>query len=92
MLTRAHYPSDACPHARDDARRDALNFPDEDSVRDFSDYRYVAQQVLTTFATSDVTVVSREARRLVTKISTAAMIFNTVAIALLVSGILVFSG
>ncbi len=70
-----------------DVRRDALRFPDE-APRTFSDYFYVAAMVNTTFATSDVAVTSTRSRRAFTVMSISAMTFNTVVIALLVSGVI----
>lgn len=70
-----------------DRNGDALTFPD-DSPRTFSDYFYVATIVFSTFATSDVSATSTKMRRSLTAMSISALAFNTVVVALLVSGVL----
>ena len=70
-----------------DAESPALAFPDE-GPHGLPDYTYVATQVLTTFATSDVTVTSTAGRRAITTLAIAAMVFNTFVVALLVSAFL----
>lgn len=74
----------AC-HA-DDVREggQAPEFPGEED-REWADYVYFAVSVMTTFGTSDVTMASREMRRTVTANAMIAFIFNTVAIASVVS-------
>ncbi|MEV7568576.1 DUF1345 domain-containing protein [Streptomyces tanashiensis] len=64
----------------------ALEFPgDETPV--WADYVYFALSVMTTFGTTDVTVLSREMRRTVTANSAIAFVFNTVTVASLVSAL-----
>ncbi|NLE18422.1 MAG: DUF1345 domain-containing protein [Propioniciclava sp.] len=70
-----------------DAESPALTFPDE-GPHGLPDYTYVATQVLTTFATSDVTVTSTAGRRAITTLAIAAMVFNTFVLALLVAAFL----
>lgn len=72
---------------RIDVAEKCLEFPD-DGPHGLHDYGYVATQVLTTFATSDVLVTTTAGRRAVTTLSIAAMVFNTVVVALLVSAFL----
>ena len=71
------------PHGR----RPFLAFPD-DGPKGLHDYGYVATQVLSTFATSDVGVTTTAGRRAVTTLAIAALVFNTVVVALLVSAFL----
>lgn len=70
-----------------DVDGEALRFPDE-TPRTFSDYFYVATIVFATFATSDVSATSTKMRRSLTAMSISALAFNTVVVALLVSGVL----
>ncbi|RMB62065.1 DUF1345 domain-containing protein [Tessaracoccus antarcticus] len=70
-----------------DLHRDALGFPDE-APRTFMDYFYVSTTIFTTFAVSDVAATSPRSRRALTAMSISAMTFNTVVVALLVSGII----
>lgn len=53
----------------------------------WSDYVYFAFSVMTTFGTTDVTVLSREMRRTVTVNACIAFVFNTVTVASLVSAL-----
>lgn len=78
--------------ARLDAAERCLDFPGPDAPRTFADYHYVAGQLLTTFGSSDVSLLTTAARRVVTTISTAAAVFNTVVVALVVSGVLGLAG
>lgn len=70
-----------------DVREPTVQFPDE-GPHGIHDYGYVATQLLATFATSDVTVISSAGRRAVSRLSIAAMVFNTIVVALLVSAFL----
>lgn len=64
----------------------ALDFPgDEEPV--WSDYVYFALSVMTTFGTTDVTVLSREMRRTVAANSVIAFVFNTITVASVVSAL-----
>jgi uncharacterized membrane protein len=74
----------AVNYAREDAVRGGLRFPGEDEPR-FGDYLYFSIQVTTTFGGSDVEVLHRGMRRIVSMHSVIAFTFNTVIIALLVS-------
>lgn len=73
----------AVMYARPQVSRGGIEFAGERPV--FLDYLYLAVQVSTTFSTSDVTMTSTTARRLVTAHSLIAFGFNTVIVALLVS-------
>ncbi len=67
-----------------------LNFPHaegETPSPDWSDYIYFAFAVMTTFGTTDVSVVSSELRRTVTAHAVIAFVFNTVIVATLVSAL-----
>ncbi|MFC7964903.1 DUF1345 domain-containing protein [Streptomyces cinereoruber] len=64
----------------------ALDVPGEEAPI-WSDYLYFAFSVMTTFGTTDVTVVSREMRRTVTVNACIAFVFNTVTVASLVSAL-----
>ncbi|GAA1391330.1 hypothetical protein GCM10009599_09810 [Luteococcus peritonei] len=78
--------------ARLDVDHAALGFPGEARGRVFQDYVYVAAQLLATFATSVVEVLTTPARRAVTVVTVAALVYNTVVVALLVSGVLGLAG
>jgi hypothetical protein len=71
-------------YARYDQRQKGLTFPG-DETPGFSDYLYYAICVNATFATSDVTVMSRRMRRLTTTHTLVAFGFNTVIFALLIT-------
>ncbi|MGW1117081.1 DUF1345 domain-containing protein [Streptomyces tanashiensis] len=64
----------------------ALEVPGEETPI-WSDYVYFAFSVMTTFGTTDVTVLSREMRRTVTVNACIAFVFNTVTVASLVSAL-----
>ncbi|MCZ0982345.1 DUF1345 domain-containing protein [Streptomyces diastatochromogenes] len=64
----------------------ALEVPGEE-LPIWSDYVYFAFSVMTTFGTTDVTVLSREMRRTVTVNACIAFVFNTVTVASLVSAL-----
>jgi uncharacterized membrane protein len=64
----------------------ALEFPGE-RVPGWTDYVYFAVSVMTTFGTTDVTVVSPEMRRTVTANAVIAFVFNTVTVAAVVSAL-----
>lgn len=66
--------------------RAALRFPG-DGVPEWADYVYFAVSVMTTFGTTDVTVLSREMRRTVTANAVIAFVFNTITIAATVSAL-----
>lgn len=72
---------------RVDVSEASLRFPDA-GPQGLPDYRYVATQVLTTSATADVAITTTIGRRAVTTLSIAALVFNTVVVALLVSAFL----
>lgn len=72
---------------RIDTEQPTLTFPDP-GPHSLSDHVYLATQLLTTFASSDVQIVSTAGRRAVTVLSISALVFNTVVVALLVSGFL----
>ena len=74
-----------------DVDRPTFDFPGE-GLHGWHDYAYVATQVLTTFATSDVEVRTTPGRRAISVLSIASMVFNTVVIALLVSGFIALTG
>ncbi|MFB7715187.1 DUF1345 domain-containing protein [Streptomyces sp. NPDC056105] len=64
----------------------ALEFPgSEEPV--WGDYVYFALSVMTTFGTTDVTVLSREMRRTVSANSVIAFVFNTITVASVVSAL-----
>ncbi|WP_369148023.1 DUF1345 domain-containing protein [Streptomyces sp. R44] len=64
----------------------ALEFPGpEEPV--WGDYVYFALSVMTTFGTTDVTVLSREMRRTVAANAVIAFIFNTITVASAVSAL-----
>ncbi len=76
----------AVHYAREQANTGGLRFlGKEEDEASFDDFAYVAVQVATTFATSDVTVTSTAMRREVTVHSVIAFAFNTIVVALLVS-------
>lgn len=81
MLTALSY---AIDYARLDMRTKGLQFPGNEQLA-FSDYLYYAICVNSTFATSDVTVVSSAMRRLTTTHTLVAFGFNTVIFALLIT-------
>jgi uncharacterized membrane protein len=64
----------------------ALEFPgDQEPV--WGDYVYFALSVMTTFGTTDVTVLSREMRRTVAANAVIAFVFNTITVASVVSAL-----
>ncbi|WP_159501606.1 DUF1345 domain-containing protein [Microbacterium sp. 18062] len=75
----------AVHYARLDAALGGLDFPDSDTPRVFADYVYLAVQVQTTFSTSDVSLETTTARRLVTGHTLVSFAFNTVIIAMLIT-------
>jgi uncharacterized membrane protein len=77
----------AVAYLREHAERGGLALPDGVEP-DWGDLVYLAVQVSTTFATSDVSVTTRAMRRLVTTHSLVAFVFNTVIVAVLVSSLL----
>lgn len=74
----------AVNYAREDAVRGGLEFTGGGGTR-FSDYLYFSIQLTTTFGVSDVQVLRRGMRRIVSMHSLIAFTFNTVIVALLVS-------
>lgn len=64
----------------------ALDFPGSETVL-WADYVYFALSVMTTFGTTDVTVMSREMRRTVAANATIAFVFNTVIVAGMVAAL-----
>lgn len=81
VLTAFSY---AIDYARVDQLNQGLQFPGDEPVG-FSDYLYFAVCVNATFATSDVSVISRGMRRLTTTHTLVAFGFNTVIFALLIT-------
>ena len=81
VLTAFSY---AISYARVDQRSKGLMIPGGQAP-DFSDYLYYAVCVNATFATSDITVVSRDMRRLTTTHTLVAFGFNTIIFALLIT-------
>ncbi|MEU8752769.1 DUF1345 domain-containing protein [Streptomyces chartreusis] len=63
-----------------------LEFPG-DRPAAWADYVYFALSVMTTFGTTDVSVISREMRRTVAANSAIAFVFNTVTVASLVGAL-----
>lgn len=74
-------------YAREWANSNSFRFPGDDDLT-YSDFLYLAVQVSTTYSSSDVMVMNRRARRLVTIQSLTAFIFATVILALLVALVL----
>ncbi|MEY2847751.1 MAG: hypothetical protein RI885_416 [Actinomycetota bacterium] len=74
----------AVRYARMSATVGGIRFPDGATAR-FSDFVYLAVQVATTFSSSDVSLETSAARRVVTTNSLISFAFNTVIVALLVS-------
>lgn len=74
----------AVNYAREDSVRGGLAFPGTAAPR-FGDYLYLSIQLTTTFGGSDVQVLRRRMRRIVSMHSLIAFTFNTVIVALLVS-------
>lgn len=74
----------AVRYAREWVRSGGLVFGGDDAPR-FPDFVYVAVQVATTFASSDVQTTTRSMRKVVAVNSVVAFAFNTVIVALLVS-------
>ncbi|MFD7966679.1 DUF1345 domain-containing protein [Streptomyces zaomyceticus] len=64
----------------------ALEFPGGQAPL-WGDYVYFALSVMTTFGTTDVTVLSREMRRTVAANSVIAFVFNTITVASVVSAL-----
>ncbi|SDG42246.1 DUF1345 domain-containing protein [Microbacterium pygmaeum] len=75
----------AVHYARFDVALGGFAFPGKGHDRLFSDYVYLAVQVQTTFSTSDVSLETPGARRLVTGHTLVSFAFNTVIIAMLIS-------
>lgn len=74
----------AISYARQNVHECGLRFPDTDTPA-WHDYLYLAIQISTTFASSDVEVLNTTMRKMVTKHTLIAFLFNTVLIAILVS-------
>ncbi|MYT21927.1 DUF1345 domain-containing protein [Streptomyces sp. SID7760] len=64
----------------------ALDFPGGETA-EWADYLYFALSVMTTFGTTDVTVMSRAMRRTVAANATIAFFFNTVIVAGMVAAL-----
>ncbi len=75
----------ALHYARADAADGDFEFPDSHRGRIFTDYLYLATQVQTTFSTSDVSLTSPAARRIVTGHTLVSFAFATVIIAMLIT-------
>lgn len=75
----------ALHYARADAADGDFEFPDAHRGRIFTDYLYLATQVQTTFSTSDVSLTSPAARRIVTGHTLVSFAFATVIIAMLIT-------
>lgn len=74
----------AMEYAVEHSRMRCLSFP-ETPIPVWSDYHYLAIQLSATFSTSDVDVTNVSMRRLITRHTIVAFLFNSVIIALLVS-------
>lgn len=70
-----------------DAATKTLQFQDP-GPHTLADYVYAGVQVMTSFGTSDVGVLTTEGRRTITGLSVAAHVFNTIIVAILVSGMI----
>lgn len=82
----------ASEYARLWAAGGAFRFPsDDDDDRTFGDFLYLAVQLSTTFGSSDVQVLSRGARSVVTVHSLVAFAYNTVIVAVFVSVLIVIT-
>lgn len=81
----------AVHYARIDETVGGLNFPD-DGPRVFADYLYLAVQVQTTFSTSDVSLDTTAARKVVTGHTLVSFAFNTVIIAMLITVLFLGAG
>lgn len=83
----------AVRYASDGRRQASLRFVEtDDNALVFSDFCYLAVQVVATFSTSDVVVTSAAMRREITTHSVVAFAFNTVVVALLVSLLITAAG
>lgn len=83
----------AVRYASEDPRQASLRFPaTDDDALVFSDFCYLAVQVVATFSPSDVVVTSSAMRREITTHSVVAFAFNTVVVALLVSLLITAAG
>jgi uncharacterized membrane protein len=80
----------AVHYAREYAQDGGLEFAGEPPR--FIDFVYLALQVSTTFASSDVRITSTAIRRSVSMHSTIAFLFNTVIIAILVAVLIALAG
>ena len=74
----------AVRYAREYAVGGGIEFPGDERPR-FADFLYLSVQVATTFGSSDVTITTPRARKLVTVNSLTSFVINTVVVALLVS-------
>lgn len=81
VLTIAVY---AVQYARESANHGGISFPNTENPR-YVDFFYLSVQISTTSASSDVSLTSSTARRLVTTHSLISFTFNTMIVALLVS-------
>lgn len=72
-------------YLRENAANGGLDFPGEDRDLVWSDYLYLACQISTTFAGSDVAITNSRMRRVVTVHSLLAFVFNTGILAIFVS-------
>lgn len=83
----------AVRYASESPRRRGLEFSGPDGQQlVFSDFLYLAVQVVTTFSPSDVAVTSRSMRREMTAHAVVAFAFNAVVVALLVSLLITAAG
>lgn len=81
----------ALEYLRRDLRQPGLQFPGNESVTWF-DYLYFAQQVQTTYAGSDVTILTTEMRKRVNVHNLISFGYATIVVALLVSALLTLTG
>lgn len=75
----------AVHYARLDATIPSLQFPGDTKGPVFMDYFYLSAQVATTFSSSDVTILTTRARRVVTGQTLIAFAFSTFIIAMLIT-------
>ncbi|WP_165314431.1 DUF1345 domain-containing protein [Agromyces protaetiae] len=75
----------AVHYARLDAAVSSIQFPGDASTPVFMDYFYLSGQIATTFSSSDVSIVTTRARRMVTGQTLIAFAFSTFIIALLLA-------
>ncbi|WP_139417636.1 DUF1345 domain-containing protein [Agromyces laixinhei] len=75
----------AVHYARLNAAVPSLEFPGDESQPVFADYFYLSAQIATTFSSSDVSILTTLARRVVTGQTLIAFAFSTFIIAMLIT-------